>query len=616
MNKKNSFVRKVAVVCLAVAISACEPFDPTNSADLTAHWSADSLVLRDGDDVSIWPDSSLNGHDAMATASSRPTYRIVDGVPMVHFDGIDDYMTSGTATDWRFLRDGREWTVFVVFRSVAGEPGGKHVLLDIAGADFANTGFAISYDARPNARRSEAVRLSVEDTTGPFPGAFALDMATGNRGFPPGKWGIISASFKAPSDGYRGEATLFVNGYRRVVTHTPLLRSRSRAATELNIGRHGLRNEFLTQGDIKEIVIYRRALTDDEHYQAIRRLAGKVSPAVRIRTPLSRNWLSHSTEKYQAFGIAFRIPSTGKLVAIQRQGIAHLGGPIGEVRQWESNDRGATWTNRLTYDSQYDDRNVGGGLALKTGSILAFIARYDGVHWIDMRALRSVDDAQTFSDIGAPLPTNGCSAFSPYGPMVELPSGRLLQTFYGDVGTTYKAWVSESVDDGLTWAHKADIYSGALRVNETSLTWISGSDDATSTLVAVSRNDGGYGLLQFVSRDGGSTWTSQGLIPGGVGTDVSPWLHRLSDGTLVNAWHERSWFTFRIRMALADEVAASPSNWGPPQVTYQAVTQVVGDSGYPALLSATGWDDDLIQIIYDRAPSGKANLLITPISLP
>ena len=65
-----------------------------------------------------------------------------------------------------------------------------------------------------------------------------------------------------------------------------------------------------------------------------------------------------------------------------------------------------------------------------------------------------------------------------------------------------------------------------------------------------------------MSTDGGSTWTSQGLIPGGDTLDVSPWLYRTSEGTLVNAWHERSWFTFTIRMAPASDVAASPANWG------------------------------------------------------
>ena len=133
MNNKNTLVHKVAFVCLAVAISACESSGPAGSVDLVAQWSADALALRDGDAVSMWPDSSPNGRDAMATASSRPTYRIVDGVPMVHFDGIDDYLTAGAATHWRFLKDGSEWTVFVVFRSAAGEPGGKHVLLDSDG---------------------------------------------------------------------------------------------------------------------------------------------------------------------------------------------------------------------------------------------------------------------------------------------------------------------------------------------------------------------------------------------------------------------------------------------------------------------------------------------------
>jgi hypothetical protein len=613
--KINSLWRGV-LVCVPLALSACETYEPSNSSDLRAHWSADSLDLPDGSRVGRWPNSSVEWLDAFATESSQPTFRVVDGVPVIHFDGIDDYMTAGAADDWTFLSDGSDWTVFVVFRSAAHEPDGKYVLLDSGGAETFNSGFTVSYDGRSSAYRRDAVKLSVAAGNP----VLALDMTTGNRGFAPGEWGIVSATFEgfeAPGNPDWGRATLFVNGYRRAVAEAPLPAYEAPAQTALNIGRYGLGGAFLTKGDIAEIMIYNRALSDDERYETVQYLAQKLGSAVRIRKgPMARKWLNYDPQAYQGFGIAFRIPRTGKLVAMQRQGAAHEGGRIGEVRQWESDDRGATWTNRLTYDSPYDDRNVAGGLASKTGSILAFIARYDGAQWIDMRVLRSVDDAQTFTDIGA-LPTNGCSdGFSPYGPLVELPSGRLLQTFYGGVGKTHRVWVSESVDDGLTWKHKGDIYSGPLRVNETSAVWISGSDDATSTLVAVSRNEGGAGLLQFVSRDGGSTWTSQGLIPGGNRSDVTPWLHRLSDGTVVNAWHERSWFTFNIRTGLADEVAASPSNWGPVQGTYRAVSQVVGDSGYPALLSATGWDDDLLQVLYDSAPGGKANVLITPISLP
>ena len=455
LNNKNSFLRKSAVVCLTVAVSACDPLDPATTPDLTARWSADSLALRDGDLVSIWPDSSLNGNDAMATASSRPTYRVIDGVPMVQFDGIDDYLASGSGTDWRFLKDGSEWTVLVVFRSAAGGPGEQHALLDTDGDDL---GFAVSYTDRADVNGRDAVRVSAAAETG----AFDLDMTASNRSFPPGKWGIISASFKASPDGAGGEGELFVNGYSKATIGTSFRPDRSRGATRLNIGRHGSGNAFPTKGDIREIVIYRRALTPEEHHQALQHLAARVSPAVRLRTPFSRNWLSRNPNGYQGFGIAFRIPTTGKLVAIQRQGIGHVGGSIGEVRQWESTDRGVTWTNRMMYDSPLDDRNVAGGLAPKTGSILVFFVRYDGTYFRDMRALRSVDDAQTFSDIGAPLPTNGCWGFSPYGPLVELPSGRLLQTFYG-CDDTHKVWVSESVDDGLTWTYKADIYNGPLQ---------------------------------------------------------------------------------------------------------------------------------------------------------
>ena len=85
---------------------------------------------------------------------------------------------------------------------------------------------------------------------------------------------------------------------------------------------------------------------------------------------------------------------------------------------------------------------------------------------------------------------------------------------------------------------------------------------------------------------------------------------------LVLAWHERTGFTFPIRVAAASAVAAGPANWGAKQVTYRAVTNVMGASGYPALLSATGWDDDLIEVIYDSGSSGKANLLINPVLLP
>jgi BNR repeat protein/concanavalin A-like lectin/glucanase superfamily protein len=611
MNKKKPSWANAALVAVALCISACEPVSPTESARMKAWWSADSLALHDGDLVSRWPDSSVNGHDAKATQGHEPNYKIADGVPLVHFGDADSYMTADAADDWRFLHDGSDWTVFIAARMRSGR-GGSRALLGCSAPASANGAFAISFGDRASAGQSDAVSLSVAEQAS---GQFAMNMAADDNSVPAGRWGIVSATFKASHDGSGNEAGLFVNGHQKVSGDLLLSPDRSAAETELSIGKLGLGNDLLTNADIHEIAIFDRHLSEADQYEVLQRLAARLGSSVRIRYPSSRHWLSYDPKAYQAFGIAFRIPTTGKLMVIARQGVSHAAGNIGELRQWESTDRGSTWTSRVTYNSQYDDRNVGGGLIPRTGNIVIFFARRDGDEWVDMRAMRSTDDGETFRDINGDLPANGCSAFSPYGQTIQLPSGRLLQSFYGVCRGTMKAWVDESVDDGLTWTYKADIYNGPLTVNETTLAWISGVDDETSTLLAVSRNDGGAGLLQFVSTDGGATWTGQGLIPDGNTLDVSPWLYRLADGDLLIAWHERSGFTFPIRVGQGSDVAASPTRWGPKRVAYRAATNVIGASGYPAVLSVTGRDEDLVEVVYDGVSSGMANLMINPLSL-
>lgn len=632
MNNKNPPTPIAALVVLCLTIGGCDnPGDAINTGDAKARWDAQAISLRDGEAVNSWPDGSRNRYDATAIGRSRPTYKIADGLPAVHFDGSGNYMVAGNAADWSFLHDGSEWTVFVAFRATAGALAGTRVLLDTGATNSANSGFAISYDDRADISRTEVGRDDT-DPDGPVRLSLAegtteqADVTAGNHRPPLGRWTIVSATFTAAWNGGGNKAALFINGQEGPVSSAlaldnskaALALDNSSAQTGLNIGRHGFRNALFANGDINEIAIYDRALTEAQHYEVIRNLAAKLGPAAEVRYPSSRKFLEYDQTAYQGFGISFRIPSTGKLMVIQRKAERHVGGPDGELRQWESTDRGATWTSRLTYDSEYDDRNVSGGLAPHTGSILIFFGRFDGFKWIDMRALRSTDAGETFSDIGAPLPTNGCLGFTPYGPMVELPSGRLLQTFYGiDLDReTKKVWISESTDDGLTWTYKADIYRGPLWINETSLAWISGSDDATSTLIAVSRNDLGSGLLQFVSMDGGGTWTMQGVIPGGDPMDLSPWLYRLAGGGIVAAWHERTNFTFPIRGAVGRDAALSPANWGPKRATYRAATRIPGDSGYPSLLSVTGRDEDLVEVLYDRVGRGKANLVMTPVSVP
>lgn len=77
-------------------------FVPTDIANCTWWVAADRITgLANGDPVSTWADSSGNGKDLTQTLTARPTYRtnVVNGLPTVDFDGVNDCMaTAATVT--------------------------------------------------------------------------------------------------------------------------------------------------------------------------------------------------------------------------------------------------------------------------------------------------------------------------------------------------------------------------------------------------------------------------------------------------------------------------------------------------------------------------------------
>lgn len=71
-------------------------FDPSTISGLKAWYKADALVLNDNDPVASWTDSSGSGNHA-TEATNKPLYKtgIVNSLPVVRFDGIDDRLRSG-----------------------------------------------------------------------------------------------------------------------------------------------------------------------------------------------------------------------------------------------------------------------------------------------------------------------------------------------------------------------------------------------------------------------------------------------------------------------------------------------------------------------------------------
>src|SRR5262245_53322201 len=129
MYKKKSSPKVLALCIAALTVSACETADYGPPPDLRAQFTADSLNLSEGSPVGRWPTSSYAPYDAFAPGGRQPTYTVVDGIPAVHFDGVDDFMSAGKPDDWTFLSDGTDWTVFIAFKPAAGEPDGKYALL-------------------------------------------------------------------------------------------------------------------------------------------------------------------------------------------------------------------------------------------------------------------------------------------------------------------------------------------------------------------------------------------------------------------------------------------------------------------------------------------------------
>ena len=63
-----------------------------DSGDLHAQYDATALSLSDDDSVETWVDESGNGHDL--TSGTSPTYKtdVINGKPVVRFDGVGEFL--------------------------------------------------------------------------------------------------------------------------------------------------------------------------------------------------------------------------------------------------------------------------------------------------------------------------------------------------------------------------------------------------------------------------------------------------------------------------------------------------------------------------------------------
>jgi len=298
--------------------------------------------------------------------------------------------------------------------------------------------------------------------------------------------------------------------------------------------------------------------------------------------------------KYNAWGITVKFRS-GKWAVIYREGTSH-GDDAGVIRMMTSADQGCTWGSPVTIQSDSangnDLENIGGGLSLDNRLVISFV-RYNisGASYVDMRYIYSEDEGSSFStSVALPTPT-GAAVFSTYGNMVPVGS-TLLMPLYSWVtspSVVYSTWTVRSADGGKTWGSLTKIgddSSSHVGITETSIAPLGGN-----TVLAVSReNLTPFGLRQYLSIDGGATYTDQGNLSFDAEHHGAPQLVPYVDGGQLQVMLYANKYTNGAALVAVSGPAASiiagPSGWDATTLT--SLGSLGDSSGYPAMIHPYG----------------------------
>ena len=225
-------------------------FSPASLLGLVAWYRAADLSLADGAAVATWTDSSGNGRDAtQATGTKQPLYKtnIINGKPVVRFDGVDDFLNV-PAID---LTGTSGLTLFVVVANITS--GGDRVLFEYSTNINSFTDGFLLYRETGN-----SIAAALRGSAGGAGSNFVTTASVTSAAT------VISAVYdKALAT---NEVTAWLNGTS----------AGTRPQNLNNTGAFGNRASFIGMragttlplaGDIAEILLYSRALPTGERQQ-------------------------------------------------------------------------------------------------------------------------------------------------------------------------------------------------------------------------------------------------------------------------------------------------------------------------------------------------------------
>ena len=459
---------------------------------------------EDGDGVWVMKDQANSYDLVQATVGARPSYQTseLNGLPVIRH-AIGDLLVASTASDWKFLHDGTEFAVYVVWKATDVDSDTLQVFFDTGGLSSVDTGFVITYDDRSSQTREDwmVVNIAKGDS-----GNFEGEPRTLDEGAAGGEWHITAVRQTATdlevlTDGhYGGDATNALDG-------SP---SASNPTSALTIGAR-YTNTWNLLGDWARILIISGTVSDANHEAVQDFLAEEYALADIVFFDTASNVTNDNT--HNAFG-SIVLADNGDLVVAYRKSVTGHEGGDGETVVRISTDEGATWgsENIVLTSASYDYRWAGLS-KLANGTLMMTVARADNPTAVIIdgaRLITSNDNGKTWStDINIAHSYTGWNQSS--GHIIELANGDLLTAMTGsdsgDAAAERRIRISRSQDKGITWAHLSNVAGPINYITEPGLVQLDNGDVVCLIRLGISDN-----IQKAVSDDNGATWGARTTI--------------------------------------------------------------------------------------------------------
>jgi len=238
--------------------------DPTSlsGCQLWLDASDVSTLTESAGAVSAWADKSGNGNNfSQATGAEQPLTNAtsLNGKNTIQFDGINDNLAAASKAPFNFLHENGDHFVCVVARTASQNPDALNPLMGSFDSGATEIGYMMASDDRSGSSRDQRLLVKAGNTTG-TDGYYTL--LTSDDAMP------LGTAFVA-SENKSGSATVNANTFfMNNDTGAPVTAVNPATAGDsadvLTLGRLGTLATFHFGGDIAEVIIYNRSLTNEE----------------------------------------------------------------------------------------------------------------------------------------------------------------------------------------------------------------------------------------------------------------------------------------------------------------------------------------------------------------